>query len=107
MVERYKGVGLTITTHLLSGWPKKSPNFIFATKMVFPKSLKFMNSGSETIVRPSRAAYSNGPNSAFGIRVFGGRSATAACGACGRPGPVEGPLRLGHGLKPAAHRWPA
>ena len=33
--------------HLLSGWPKKSSNFIFITKMVFPKSLKFMNSGSE------------------------------------------------------------
>ena len=33
--------------HRLSGWPKKSPNFIFTTKMVFPKSLKFMNSGSE------------------------------------------------------------
>ena len=30
-------------THLLSGWPRKSPNFIFTTKMVFPKSLKFMN----------------------------------------------------------------
>ena len=36
------------STHLLSGWPKKSPNFTFATKMVFPKSLKFMNSGSES-----------------------------------------------------------
>ena len=36
-------------THLLSGWPKKSSNFIFTTKMVFPKSLKFMNSGSEFI----------------------------------------------------------
>ena len=34
-------------THLLSGWPKKSPNFLFTTKMVFPKSLKFMKSGSE------------------------------------------------------------
>ena len=31
--------------HWLSGWPKKSPNFICTTKMVFPKSLKFMNSG--------------------------------------------------------------
>ena len=36
-----------IVAHWLSGWPKKSPNFIFATKMVIPKSLKFMNSGSE------------------------------------------------------------
>ena len=35
------------TSHWLSGWPKKSPNFIFTTKLVFPKSLKFMNSGSE------------------------------------------------------------
>ena len=34
-------------THLPSGGPKKSPNFIFTTKMVFPKSLKFMNSGGE------------------------------------------------------------
>ena len=33
--------------HWLSGWPKKSSNFIITTKMVFPKSLKFMNSGSE------------------------------------------------------------
>ena len=33
-------------SHLLSGWPKKS-NFIFTTKIVFPKSLKSMNSGSE------------------------------------------------------------
>ena len=33
-------------SHWLSGWPKKSPNFIFATKVVFPKSLKVMNSGS-------------------------------------------------------------
>ena len=31
--------------HWLSGWPQKSPNFMFTTKMVFPKSLKFMNSG--------------------------------------------------------------
>ena len=36
--------------HLLSGWPKKkSPNFIFTSKMVFPKCLKFMNSGSECV----------------------------------------------------------
>ena len=34
-------------THWLSGWPKRSPNFIFTTQMVFPKSLKFMNSGTE------------------------------------------------------------
>ena len=39
--------------HLLSGWPKKSQNFIFATKMVFPKSLKFLNSGSEELISPS------------------------------------------------------
>ena len=32
---------------LLSGWPTKSSNFIFTTKLVFPKSLKFMNSGSD------------------------------------------------------------
>ena len=31
----------------LSGWPKKSSNSIVPTNMVFPKSLKFMNSGSE------------------------------------------------------------
>ena len=36
-------------THCLSGWPKKNLNFKFTTKMVFPKSLKFMNSGSEYI----------------------------------------------------------
>ena len=29
------------------GWPTKSLNFLFPTKMVFPKSLKFMSSGSE------------------------------------------------------------
>ena len=35
-------------SHLLSGWPKKSSNFIFTTKVVFPKKfIKFMNSGSE------------------------------------------------------------
>ena len=34
--------------HWLSGWPKKSPNFMFTTKTVFPESLKFMNSGSES-----------------------------------------------------------
>ena len=34
-------------THRLSGWPEKSSNFIVTTKMVFPKSLKFLNSGSE------------------------------------------------------------
>ena len=33
--------------HWLSGWPKKRKNLIFTTKMVFPKSLKLMNSGSE------------------------------------------------------------
>ena len=38
---------MTPMAHLLSGWPKKSSNFIFTTKMVIPKSLKFMNSGSE------------------------------------------------------------
>ena len=32
--------------HLPSGWPQNSPNFIFTTTMVFPNSLKFMNSGS-------------------------------------------------------------
>ena len=37
-------------SHLLSGWPKKSPNFIFITKMVFPQGLKFINSGSESRV---------------------------------------------------------
>ena len=35
-------------THWLSGRPEKSPSCIFTTNMVFPKSLKFMNSGSET-----------------------------------------------------------
>ena len=48
----FQGVHLKLhvfVTHLLSGWPKKSSNFIFTTKMVFPKSLKFMNSGSEVI----------------------------------------------------------
>ena len=30
----------TSLTHWLSGWPKKSPNFAFATEMVFPKKLK-------------------------------------------------------------------
>ena len=38
---------LFTVSHLLSGWPIKSYNFILTTKMVFPKSLKFMNSGSE------------------------------------------------------------
>ena len=28
-------------------WPQKSPNFLFATKMVFPKSVEFMNSGTQ------------------------------------------------------------
>ena len=35
------------TSHLLSGWPKKSPSVLFTTKMVFPESLKSINSGSE------------------------------------------------------------
>ena len=39
---------VTPSSHWLSGWPKQSPSFIFTTKMVFPKSLKFMNSGSES-----------------------------------------------------------
>ena len=38
-------------SHWLSGWPKKSPNFAFTTKMVFPKSLKFVNSGSKSSTR--------------------------------------------------------
>ena len=38
--------------HLLSGWPKikSKPNYRFTTKMVFPKRLKFMNSGSEQYI---------------------------------------------------------
>ena len=39
--------GVDSISHWLSGWPKKSPNFLFTTKMVLPKSLKSMNSGSE------------------------------------------------------------
>ena len=39
-----------LLAHCLSGWPKKGLNFKFTTKMVFPKSLKFMNSGSELAV---------------------------------------------------------
>ena len=35
--------------HWLSGWPHKCKNFIFTANMVFPKSLKFMNSGSEWV----------------------------------------------------------
>ena len=42
-------------SHLLSGWPKKSSNFRFTTKMVFPKSLKFMDSESELFVGICRA----------------------------------------------------
>ena len=42
-----RGNGGAPVTHWLSGWPKKSPNFRLTTKMVFPKSLKFMNSGSQ------------------------------------------------------------
>ena len=42
---------ICIDTHWLSGWPKKSPNFVFTTEMVFPKSLKFMNSGSQDDIR--------------------------------------------------------
>ena len=45
LLEQTWGVGGAFA-HWLR-WPKKSPNFIFSTKMVFPKSLKFMNSGSE------------------------------------------------------------
>ena len=37
-------------SHWLSRWPKKSPNLIFTTKTVFPKSLEFMNSGSEEVL---------------------------------------------------------
>ena len=62
-------------THWLSGWPKKSPNFIFTTKMVFPKSLKFMSSGSqessEAFSQSSRKAVSF-RKSWFGARRFGG-----------------------------------
>ena len=56
------------TTHWLSGWPKKSPNFIFATKMVIPKSLKFMNSGSELMGTTKSSASKRSslrPNSIF------------------------------------------
>ena len=43
--------------HWLSAWPRKSSNFIFTTKMVFPKGLKFMNPGSESLeYRPAMFA---------------------------------------------------
>ena len=40
---------MCLEPHLPSGWPQTNPNFIFTTKMVFPKSFKFMNSGSEEL----------------------------------------------------------
>ena len=42
---------MTWKSHRLSGWSKKSQNFIFTTKMVFPESLKFMNSESEKLAK--------------------------------------------------------
>ena len=47
VVSQQNGPNPKSDSHFLSGWPNKSPNFLFTTKMVFPKSLKFMNSGSE------------------------------------------------------------
>ena len=40
----------SMCTSQLTEWfaKQKSPNFVFTTKMVFPKSLVFMNSGSQT-----------------------------------------------------------
>ena len=49
--------------HWLSGWPKKYPHFIFTTRMVFPKSLKFMSSGSEIPPFPTYI----GPTLAWGV----------------------------------------
>ena len=53
---------LVVSTHLLSGWPKKSSNFIFTTQLVFPKSLKFMNSGSESKGNPRETRHFVGLN---------------------------------------------
>ena len=36
--SKKRTAGILPRPHLLSGWPKKSPNCRFATKMVFPKS---------------------------------------------------------------------
>ena len=46
-IDPSKNQGCKPLTRWLSGFPEKSPNFLFTTKIVFPKSLKFMNSGSE------------------------------------------------------------
>ena len=58
----------------------KSPNFAFATKMVFPKSLKLMNSGSENGICPS-AFLAGLPFAAPGSprRVPGPPGARSAC----------------------------
>ena len=43
---------LRLKSHWLSGWPQKSPNFFCTTKTVLPKSLRFMNSGTEKWSKP-------------------------------------------------------
>ena len=40
--------GSMVSSHLLSGIATKSPNFLFTTKMIFPKSSTSRNSGSES-----------------------------------------------------------
>ena len=53
--------------HFPSGLAKKSSNFLFTTKMVFPKSLKFMNSGSlvENKGNPKKAKKKNKKGNEF------------------------------------------
>ena len=56
----YVNLVLHSFSHRLSGWPKKSPNFIFTTKMVFPKSLNCMNSGSEFCLKTQKREHGLG-----------------------------------------------
>ena len=63
---------------------QKSPNFIFTTKMVFPKSLKFMNSGSQLWGYPKQfQSPGKQPPAAFhAVWLLGDREAVADSSCC-------------------------
>ena len=83
--------------HWLSGWPKNSSNFTFTTKIVFPKSLKFMNSGSENGLTstsrlqtsPAPAAGASSFKSAAAPAEKGSQSWASGHGPCGAGGWVR------------------
>ena len=49
--------------------PKKSPNFTFTTKIIFPKKLKFTNSGSEYMAETSKMVSLRDPEHSGGTQA--------------------------------------